>query len=314
MNKSKTIERSYWVWYFAIAVVYLIAPLFTPLSAASLERFPEFASNPLFARLVQLSVSLPVLFIWLSAVYGVSKFKSYAHSIKDSEDGKGLNVVATGLTVLVFGGLAMSAFGALWSLILGSAPNPTRTITTNYLNLAYNFIGFAIMLKGSGRLVELVKAKAEVKKSIMVSIVPFAAFAGLYAWLTFHNPYRNMTPQPGRISSLYLPDPLIVLTLMIPYILMWATGSLTAINLMTYRKLAKGTIYKQALSRLALGTFLVIVFSISMQLLGTAASAFANLDLSGILAFIFVILIAYACCYLVIASGARKLKKIEEVQ
>jgi hypothetical protein len=172
MKTSKTIERIYWLWFAVASIIYCTAPFFTPLTEASKMRFPELAANPMLRYAVTLGVSAPILFIWASAIYGITKFKSYAYSIKESEDGKGLNTIANGLTILIVGGMVVSLSTALYNVFVSNASSPARTILMNYTNLGYNLLAFATILKGSLQLSRVVKAKDELRKNIRCSTFP----------------------------------------------------------------------------------------------------------------------------------------------
>jgi len=80
------------------AVVWLISIV---LSFLGPQRGNTFNLSHINLILLQLTIDLPILAIWMLAINGASSFKRYAASIKDSPDGQALNLVSNGLLIVV---------------------------------------------------------------------------------------------------------------------------------------------------------------------------------------------------------------------
>jgi hypothetical protein len=106
---------------------------------------------------------------------------------------------------------------------------------------------------------------------------------------------------------------MIILTLGVPYLVGWALAIKAMFNLNQYRKCVKGAIYRRSLLRLEIGTLIVILFYIAVQLLIAFSTYFSHAGLGIILALLYLLIILYGAGFLIMASGARRLSKIEKV-
>lgn len=257
---------------------------------------------------LRLTVVVPVIIIWLLGTYGVTRFKSYAASIKNDPDGKGFNMVANGLMILIYGGITSSLFTAIYNRLNPElAAVPTRTIITNYWSILVALSAYTVILRGGVKLVTLVGAMKSFKKTLPW-VLAIAAVLGLAFFLIgFKNlPVNNTRPY-------YLPRNIVALTLMIPYVVSWVLGFAGFAAILTYAAKVKGTLYRRALMWLRAGLGTVITFSISLQFLTVLNFALQKWSLKGILILLYVIIVIYALGYVFIAKGARKLHKIEEL-
>jgi hypothetical protein len=126
--------------------------------------------------------------------------------------------------------------------------------------------------------------------------------------------YRNNTPDPGKYSSFYLPDGMIFFSLALPYLIGWALGIKSALNIWSYMRDVKGTIYKAALRRLVVGLLLVLAFAVIIQLFVAFSTYFAKSGLAALLLIVYLLILFYSFGYLIIASGTKNLNKIEKVK
>jgi hypothetical protein len=302
--------RNYILLFILVVLGYCALTFFSPISQSALNRFNVTEAQ---MRLIQLSFVIPIVLIWVAAAYGAFQVRKYAAAIKGSPDGEAFASISNGLGVLVGGLIAASLIGTIRSYI---PDNPSQLATlqvvTNYFNLAYALAAFALLFKGSRQLLAVGRTKLPSGKAIFSAILALVAFAGV-TYLVFKNPYRNGTPDASKYQSYYLSDPMILLTLLVPYAILWWIGLTGGLAVRQYHVTVKGSLYRAALSRLSLGFISIIAFSIILQFFSALGPVWAELGLGAILGIVYLILIAYAVGYLVIASGARKLKKIEEV-
>lgn len=310
MARKKRDHAKRYYWILAIGVVsYLLLTYFAPI------RMGRFELSVTQIRLIQVSFVIPIITIWFAAFYGAIKFKHYSHSIIKSPDGKALNQVSNGLLLLATSLIIGSLFSSLRSYIEITDVDSLKlfTIINNYLQIGLPLMAFLVMFGGSQKLLDLINLKRPKASSAALVLAGSILVVALYALFFLNNEYRNATPDPARYASYYLPDLALMLTVWTPIVIYWGVSLFVVLDLRAYVQLVKGTIYKEAMSRLVRGIIAVTLFSVSLQFLSTAGSIFANIGLEALLGIIYLILIAYAAGYLYIASGAKKLTKIEEV-
>lgn len=261
--------------------------------------------------LLDLTLIIPIALIWLAAVFGAERFKRYAVQIGGSRDGESMTVLANGLAWLVYGTIANSLLSGLRSRFILNGRYVGFTQLTNYSSILILLIAFVIIFLGSRGLAEQVKSRSIGHKSWVTALVLLAGIG--YIYLLLHNPYRNSTPDPALHQSYFLPDTALIASVILPYLVMWWFGLMAAVNVGAYLRAVKGTLYRQSLQRLVQGFYAVVITAIFFQFLGQLGAYFSGLNLQSILIFIYVIIAVYAVGFLLIASGARKLAKIEEV-
>lgn len=299
--------------YYGILLVgslaYILLTLLSPIDPAGAARYNL---STLQTRLIQASFVLPIIGIWWAAFFGSVKFKKYAHSIEDSADGKALSKVSNGLLVLAAGLLFATLFGSLRAYVRGTDLAIPFAIANRYIGIAYQLGAFWLIYQGAKDLAKIAKKTGKGTTGWVIGGLIIAAAAVFYVKSLFALPFRN-SMDPAQTSSLFLSDPLIWLTVVVPTVTTWVLGLASTINLRLYQRNVSGVIYKSALSRLAKGVLFIIVFSISMSLLVALTEYFQTAGIGTILVLIYLIVALWGVGYLVIASGAKKLSKIEAV-
>ncbi len=273
-----------------------------------------------FAQLQLLRVTLvvPILAIWFVAFYGYSKFKEYSELIKESPDGKALSHISTGLLVLAIWlpvNSIVSNVTAYWQRVY---PNltPSLVIFRNYLALAIVLGAFWCIHKGARELL-LLLLKGD-KNSVSTDLkqyykVVFLAASLLLVYLTFSNPARQFPTEGVAQAAYYLPDFLIFLTIIIPYVAILYLGLSAFQFIHTYGKKVTGIIYAQALKYLANGIGVTVMTIMLLRYLTSMASILTTATLKVLLLIIYLLVAVIGVGYILIAIGAKKLKKIEEV-
>ena len=306
---SKKIKRSATSCYPVLAllsVIYVALTLLAPIKPNN------FDLSNMQVRLLQLTLVVPILVIWFLIVFGGVRFKNYALLIKGSDEAKGTSLVANSLLFIGFGGIIVNIFN-LGHNFVGAQLTEEFTIAHNLLNVLVQLGSYGLLYVGSTHLLKSIGVKgADARKSIYPQLAMSVAIAA-YGALMFLNPYRNSTPDPAKYNSFYLPDGLLLILVVIPYVLSWSLAVGALVNLRTFAAEVKGIIYREAIHRLVMGMTIVVSFAIALAMLSTLSGLFADSSLKFVLGFIYVILILYAAGFLVIASGARKLARIEEV-
>jgi hypothetical protein len=261
---------------------------------------------------LRLRVIIPVLIIWFLGTYGVAKFKSYSSSIKDSPDGAGFNKIANGLVFLVYGSIVISVLSTIAGRFTETSAVPTRTIITNYANLLVPVIAYMTLLKGGLELTALAKARKHFKKRLTWLLVIAVVFGAVYLWFIAGKlPLQTTTT---KTPPYYLPNTTVLATLTLPYLFVWTLAAAAFTSISVYAHQVKGTIYRQALKRLVIALGWIVAFSIGLQVLTVFNYIWAKYSLQGILNLLYAIIGLYSVGYLLLASGARKLNKLEELE
>lgn len=306
--------KKYYSLLLILAVVYLTAVFATDPSPATIARYHTDAAS---VRLILVSIALPTVAIWCAAFYGLINVAKYAKKIENTPDGDGFGLLAKGVVVLGVGLPLNSAISNVLSYTVRNdhVPQATATIITTHLTLLFPLVGFLFLLLGSRQLVKIAKKKGGVPRirDVIAGIV-LAVISMFYIIVMLSNAARTVPPAPDLKATYYMPDWLIITTIAIPYIVIWGCGFLATLRLHAYQQNVGGKIYKKALRKLNIGFILVILTSIGMQFMtAMAANLVASWSLATIALLIYFLLLIIASGYIMIALGAKELKKIEEV-
>lgn len=299
--------RPYVLVFVALVLLYVCLVFTLPPNPQTLERH---GLNVAQARLLNLTVVVPLVIIWLTALYGFVNLRKYASSVAETKEGSAFKYLSYGLMVLAFS----LPLNSLTSLLVRhtSANNPDLiaplTIIRNHFVLILSLVAFCTLVVGARALAKTLSTKS-------LPHVPTGSAIGLiilsviYTWLITAKPLN----QGMEERSYYLPTGLLIFTLVIPYLLAWKAGMLTTYYLYSYHKKVKGTIFKSAFKDLAIGLGVVVVVAILIQLITTSSAQLNRLNLTPLLGIVYGLLILYAVGYGFVARGAKKLKKFEDI-
>lgn len=311
-KRELRIEKNYYYLLILFSLVYLALTIFTPPDSKGIERY---GLSELNAKLLSLTFVIPIIAIWYCAIYGFIKLKTYAESIRDSKDGQALLTMTRGLLVLSLGLPISSLISSFFTLFVRNnlIPMFVQTITSSYISIIISVVAYWFLFLGSRKLYELAKKK-KVKSGntlfFWIFLIP-TVIAYIYLVLSALETGVGAQANPRAIDL--LPVPLVFLTIVFPYIFAWFLGYKASFNVLFYKDSINGSIYKQALSFLALGIVSLIFSSIFIQFLTASNQLWQRLTLGPLLGLIYVLLAVIAVGYLFIAYGAKRLKKIEEV-
>lgn len=296
--------------FLILSLVYLGISTFSKPDPATLTKY-HITSAKLTA--IVLTISLPYIVIWVVALIGYIRFNTYVDLIKRSKDGAAFKTMSHGLLLLA----AWLPVSAVASSVATNVyqKNPGRTaamiILVNYINILLLLPGYALLYRGARKLLPLVKTSAAtLSQSINVA---FISFASAYTFVTLEDPARHMATSGVPVAAYYLPDWLIIFTLVIPRLIMWYLGVKAVQYLYLYRNKVRGVLYKQALDNLARGFGGVVLITIILRIIQSLSTPLSKLSLAALLGIIYVLLIMIAVGYGFIASGAKKLQQIEEL-
>ena len=297
----------YYFGFVCLAVIYVTASLLAPLGPT------RFKITPSKTHVLQLTILLPVVIIWTVAIYGAERFKSYTDRIKHDKDGAALGKISTGFLILIFGIIFNGLFGILRSWAAKDGWLSAFTIGSNFLSAVFPLIAYSFMFAGSNQLRKLTKERSQNQLASIALAGVLLAIGVIYVIVLVNYKYANSTPDHTRYSSFYMSDPLIILTLAVPYLIGWGLALKTALNLDQYRKAVKGVIYRAALLKLVIGIYIIVAFYIFVQLLVAFSTYLATAGLSSILAIFYLLVVSYGVGFIVMALGAKKLTQIEDI-
>lgn len=293
------------------------AYLVLTLAAPEAETVSRYGLTLAQAQLVRVSFIIPYLFIWVTALVNVVWFRRYTTLVKGSTEESAFNKITKGLWMLFL----VIVVPAFVTAIVNYFPSDisiqkSAVILRNYLTIAFYLVGFWYFWQASKNLLQNVHtASNQVNgKYQNIGVVAIATLAVIYTWAVLSNPFRTSSADHLVKATYYLPDMLIVFTVVIPYVLVWILGVLTVLNVLSYAKLVPGLIYRQTFSYLARGLALTIILLIGLQFLSQANAILGHAALSIILVIIYILFFAIAAGHVLIARGARKLAAIEEVK
>jgi hypothetical protein len=291
------------------SLAYMAATLYAPITTAT----RTYSLSPRALHTLQLTIALPLIVVWFTALWGSLRFKRYAISIYESADGRALNTLANGLLTLVSGLVATSLLQSVNGHMIELGHAKVWTIFSNYFAVVVALVAFMVILRGASQLAHLVKFDS-IQRSRIIALVLLAIMGAAYVWLLAMDPYRLTTPDPAKLTSYYLPDWLLLSTVVLPYLLVWYGGLMAVIYLRRYQTYSAGIIYHAALNRLAWGLSAVIMASVLIQLVVAIGPSLAHIGLGSTLILLYILIVVYAIGHVLVAIGARKLAKIEQVQ
>jgi hypothetical protein len=256
---------------------------------------------------LRLSITFPELIIWAIATVSAVRFKEYAYSIRDAEDGKGLNLIANSLLMLVLYVIFLSSANTFERLFIHSPGLRTAVSLGNYVPLVVILLSTFWLYKGSVSLGKITPGSQAELKKMAASLVPFFLLLGLFAW-QFYMAVPNLG-SPNGIPRFTQSAGILLLTYVLPHILLWIGGLLACFNIGKYALRIRGVIYKSLFRDLYQGLILVFICIFIAQFIIISP---VNLEkFSFLLAIIYLVLILATRGFLLIFNGARKLTKIE---
>lgn len=300
--------KNFYIFAFtAITAAYLLLTLVPKPAAAVLKQYDISAAD--YRLLIYPAVILLVI-SWTLSLIGSLRVKSYSRLIGDSADGKALGLFAAAFMVLTICQPLISLLGNIFAHIEQHTPHALKplTILLNYLNLLWVGVTFALLAYGATKLYGLV-SDANSRLSEALWAFAFIIFSSVYSYFLVIQPIH--TPLAQRIY--YLPDWLLALTIGAPYVFFWYLGVRAAYQLYLYQRVVAGKIYRHSLRYLAAGVVAVIISSIANRTIITLSTHLSSLSLTPVLFIVYALIAINAMGFILIAIGASRLKRIEEV-
>ena len=295
--------------YAATVAVYILLILILPRTNPMMS---DMAVTPAQYQALLLVIALPVISIWFAAVYGYTKLRDYANSIRRTPESRSFNQLADGAAWLAWSLPASAILTMIMSVLAHTYPGfrSPAIILTNYTYLLLTFVGLLIMGNAARSLV----TNAHVNFSTMTArslIVLFITAGVLYCYSIFSS--FDSSSLAANDNVFHLPLGVVIVTLVIPNLFAWFTGTVAIYELHAYKNKVKGLFYKQSLHLLISGLTAVIVSAIMMQYLNSVVPLANQGLLSYRLVLNLIIGAGAGIGFILIAMGATRLKRIEEV-
>lgn len=297
--------------FIILSVVYMLEVILIPPDSTALAKFKLSETE---AKLLGLSVALPIVLIWMLGCFVYTKFATYVKSIENDRDGKALSLVSYGLLFLCLWLPLSTAFSNISNYLYRTEPSWTvpLVIINNYLNLFLVAVGLALIYKGSYELTKLRESKG-LSAWKYVALAPLILISGLFIYLSLNNIVRQFPSADVPVAAYYLPDWLLVATIIIPYILVFYYGIFSVVYLYAYRRKVRGIIYKGALDYFAKGLACIVVSIVLIRYLASLTTAFNDATLKIVLLVIYLLLALLLLGFVLLVKSVKRLQAIEKV-
>lgn len=296
--------KSAFFWYIVLALTYLILSLTLPVNSHTLS---QLHINLNQYRALVFVVILPYIVIWGTAFYSYTQMSAYTKLLGDAKERPAFYDITRGITVLAWGLAIPAIISTILKAVVAKHQNLEESVTiiNNYITLLVPLIAFTLIGNGTRRLSDLVHTRPG-KNGMRLFALLFIALGVYYAFLTLSA--RKYHGNPYHLSR-----EVTMLTIIIPYLYAWFLGFMNCYEIALFAKKIKGLLYKRALNMLGAGIATVIGSTIFLQFITIAFAYKSTNSLGSILVLVYLLLVIEAVGYYLIASGAKKLKRIEEI-
>lgn len=252
--------------------------------------------------------------IWLIAYYGFSYLQNYADTIKNNpRDGIAVAKLTRGFMILVFQLPITSLVSTALMRLAQHTPRllPSTTIISHYVSMLLPLLAFIYISYGARGLTESVKQRPSQRATLSLTIL-LIVMGTAFTFLLFKGIPHNLINSPYNQAVYYLPNWLLLFTLVIPYIFTWFVGIFAAYETYLYMLKTPGILYRRAWKYLVLGFGWIIAVSALSQYV-TVLTRVRVLEINALLFIVYGLLVFLSIGYILVAVGAKKLQRIEEV-
>lgn len=291
-----------------VAMFYILLTLVLPANDITRQAYGLTAFE---YHVVALLVAFPTLLVWFAAFMGYSQLRGYARAIRRTPEGIYFDQLAGGVTWLAWS-LPVSVIvpNIFNSIANGNSLHAGSVIASNYLTLILPLVAFSVIAAASRGLLATVKVKLTLVNARLL-IISFLLLGVLYCFFTFR--HFDLTSLGSTDNPYFLPLWLMVMTVTVPYLYAWFMGILAAFEITLFRRHVRGVLYKRPLGLLVGGLLLVILSSVAQQYTASVEPRLAHLVLDYRLVLTLAFRILSGVGFILIALGAHRLQKIEEV-
>jgi hypothetical protein len=301
------------LWPYGLALLPWIAYLAITFVSSRTGTTRMFGLDPRQLFFLRLTSILFYLANWLSGCYCVITCFSIARDIPEKKTA--FRRIGFGIFAFLVGGMFGTLASASRSFALGNMPLiELLTIVCNYSFAFSSLVGAYLIFSGSS-LLSTAKTRVDVTTGwkaigfVLLAIVSIVNFL-----LVFSNPDHPAAANFQMTAPYYLPDFVIALTIVVPYLVAYCLTLFTAFHGARYFLNNGGAVYRAAARRFVLGTLFLMLVMLFVQLilsLGPTRSKF--IGLVGSLSIIYVYHVLQLTGYLLLVSSLRKISGIERL-
>jgi hypothetical protein len=306
VTKKWKYQVTTYVGILSIWVIYAFFTFFAPDTPSS----AHFDIHGTERFIVDLTILIPVLLIWLMAAYGVTTFKNYSIMLKGTKEGTGIDLIADGLLVTLSYFVISSLFSSLMPYLIHYRHYDSLAVVHDHLAPLFSLVAFFLLYRGSSLLRQVTPFSTWTASTIW-ALIGYGIFVAAFV---FDFATNAIGGGPLRTAIDVLPHEVLLMTLILPYVIAWFLGVLACINIAKYANHVKGSLYRRALRDLVLGISGIAIFVMVIQLISYANRYFSRWSLGPILAILYALIILYGIGFVFVASGAKKLARIEAAQ
>ncbi|HSX45768.1 MAG TPA: hypothetical protein VLG27_02055 [Candidatus Saccharimonadia bacterium] len=295
--------------YGLVTVIYIILIFAVPANKSVME---AYNLTPSSYHILLFGILLSSILVWPFGFYAYARLYEYSSLIKGSAESSDFFNLARGVMWLALS-LPLTAIISMALVAVGSAHDSLSNgsiIASNYVTLLIPLIAFSFAGTAARGLARHTKARVSSSGAPKL-MAAFVAGGVLYCYLIFRN--LDPTNLTSTNNKYFLPVWMVAVTIIVPYLYAWFIGILAALEISTYSKFVRGVLYRQPLRLIAAGLIIVIASFIATQYLGSVVPTSGHLELNSSLALKLLFRVASGIGFLLIAIGAHKLKRIEEV-
>lgn len=300
------------LWFMGLTALYALLAFILPASARTKAAY-HFDDTQY--HILVFVVRLPIIAVWLIALYSYIWLRRYARRIEDTPEGEGFMSITKGMKWIAWGLLLPGIASAFLSAIANVAPSfhSWSLIITNYLYMVVAVGAFIHIYKGTHILTlqnRIHFSTLQVRTLLAILAVFCVVFCVLIANklnATAHNDWFN------SYNAYYLPNFLIWTTIVLPYVFAWFMGITAALELLLVGWNTSGVIYRRSMQLLASGLILVILSMCAMQYFRSVIPRTGHLAIGPTLITAYIIYAGSATGSILLAQGAKKLQRIEEI-
>ena len=295
--------------YLWVALIYTVLIFILTASAATRQ---EYHLSALEYHVISFAVAIPTLLVWLAAFIGYAKVREYAWSVRKTPEGIYFDELAGGVTWLAWSLPVGTIIPTVLNAIANNHPafHNASIILSNYLNLILALIAFSVIAGASRGLLGSVKMKLSLSSARFL-IMGFLLLGVLYCFFTFRR--LDLSSLGSADNPYFLPVWLMVISVIVPYLYAWFMGLLASFELTIFSRQVRGVLYRQPLAMLVGGLLTVIFSLVALQYIASVEPRVGHLVFNYKLALTLLFRLIGGGGFVLLALGANRLRKIEEV-
>ena len=294
--------------YVAMLMAY---PLLTLLLPANSKTAARYQLTDMQYHSLLILVLLPLIAAWAITYYSYRQLDHYADGLKDNAEAEQFHDISRGLRVLAWGLPIISIVSTILNSIVDQFNSvfPANLIIPAYLSVIMSLVAFLAISRGVHDIAQ--RARLRVAHTslrwIVLGIVSFTLFVCYFVG-------QNLSGGAGNaFNSYYVANWLVWATIILPFLFAWTLGFFAAAQLIAVARNTAGIIYQQALQLLASGLLLCMLAMTALQCFRAITPRTGFLTLGATLLTTYLIYAVHALGCVILANGAKKLKRIEDV-